>query len=151
MEDIEIQERLRILKEYFETKLKIGEKAFNSIQSSMFLLKKKTASDITNLIASQEECISYSDDLNWIILILKKRLHNINKEINKIKSPATTMLINKGRMGNDLINQEILFLHDDLYDLYDSQNEVTNIINYLETLNENLNKYLWIIREKLKY
>lgn len=82
--------------------------------------------------------------------MLKRKLNGIEKEIKKITSPSVTMLVNKGRMGNDLINSEVLFLNESLYDLYDSRNEVTNILNYLEKLDENLNKYLWIIREKLK-
>lgn len=117
----------------------------------MFLLKEKTASDVSNLISTEEKCISYSDDLNWTILLLKRKLSNVEKEIKKIKSPCITMLVNKGRMGSDLINSEVLFLNEELYDLYDSQDEITNILNYLEKLNDNLNKYLWIIREKLKY
>lgn len=131
--------------------MKIGDKAFSSIQNAMFLLKEKTASDVSNLISTEEKCISYSDDLNWTILLLKRKLSNVEKEIKKIKSPCVTMLVNKGRMGSDLINSEVLFLNEELYDLYDSQDEITNILNYLEKLNDNLNKYLWIIREKLKY
>lgn len=114
------------------------------------MLKKKTASDIPGLITGQEECVSFSDDLTWTIFLLRKKLNNVEKEIKKIKSPAITMLVNKGRMGNELIESEVLFQNEELYDLYDSRDEILNILNYLEKLNENLNKYLWIIREKLK-
>lgn len=115
------------------------------------MLKEKTSSDLPNLISSEEKCISYSDDLNWTILLLKRKLNEIQKQIKKIRSPEITLLISKGRMGNDLINSEILFKHEELYDLFDSENEIINIINYLESLDKNINKYLTIIREKLRY
>lgn len=148
---MELIERMEILREYFETKLNIGNKAFSSIQNAMTELKEKTSADVPNLISAEERCISYSDDLNWIILLLKRKLDAVRKEMNKIKSPTITMLINKGRMGNDLINQECLYLHEELYDLMDSENEISNILEYLQSLNDNLNKRLWIIREKLKF
>lgn len=116
----------------------------------MYLLKEKTASDVQGLITAQEKCISYSDDINWILFLLRRKLNEVNNKIKRIKSPATAMLINKGRMGNDLINSEVLFLHEELYDLNDSKETIERISDYLERLNENLNKYLWIIREKLK-
>lgn len=147
---MEIDERLQILKDFFDSTISVSDRAINCIRESMYMLKEIPPSDVPNTFSKEQRVISNLDDLQWIIYLLNKSKTKLEEEILNIKSPEITYLIREGRIGTDLINIETYNRNkENLEPLMNKQNAINNILSYLATLEGNLNKYLYMLRDRL--
>ncbi|WP_299994561.1 hypothetical protein [uncultured Clostridium sp.] len=147
---MEVEDRIQILKEFFDNTISAGDRAVNCIRESIYMLKEIPPSDVPNTFSKQQRVISNLDDLQWIIYSLNNSKTKLEEEILNIKSPDITYLIREGRIGTDLINIETYNRNKEkLEPLMTKQNAINNTISYLMTLEGNLSKYLYMLRDRL--
>lgn len=147
---MEIEERLEILKEFLESTISVSDKAIEIIKECIYMLKEIPPSDIPNTFSKEQRVISKLDDLQWIIYLLNKSKNKLEENILNIKAPDITYLIREGRIGTDLINIETYNRNSEkLEPLMVKENAINNTISYLTTLENNLTKYLYMLRDRL--
>ena len=147
-----MEDRMEILKQFFDTHINIGDKAINSIKDAMLIMKQLPPSDVPNTFAMEQQIISILDDLQWVIHLLKTKKSNISEKIMKIKAPEVTYLIREGRIGTDLINTEVYCRNEEkLQPLMRDDSSIDNVVAYLSSLDNNLNKYLFLLRDRVNY
>ena len=147
-----MEDRTEILKQFFDTHINIGEKAMSSIKEAMFIMKQLPSSDVPNTFVMEQKIISNLDDLQWIIHLLKTKKSDISEKILKVKAPEVTYLIREGRIGTDLINTEVYYRNEEkLQPLMKDESSIENVIAYLSSLDNNLNKYLFMLRDRVNY
>jgi hypothetical protein len=59
-------------------------------------------------------------------------------------------LVRQGRPSSEAINSEVRWKNESLYDLEEDIRSVENIIDYLVHLEESLERYLYMLKDKLK-
>lgn len=147
-----MEDRMEILEQFFKTQINIGEKAINSIKDAMLIMKQLPPSDVPNTFVLEQKIISILDDLQWIIHLLKTKKCNVSEKIMKIKAPEIAYLVREGRIGTDLINTEAYWREEEkLEPLMHDETTIDNTIIYLTSLDNNLNKYLFMLRDRINY
>ena len=147
-----MEDRMEILKQFFDTHINIGEKAMSSIKEAMLIMKQLPPSDVPNTFVMEQKIISNLDDLQWIIHLLKTKKSNISENILRVKAPEVTYLIRECRIGTDLINTEVYYRNEEkLQPLMKDESSIENVIAYLSSLDNNLNKYLFMLRDRVNY
>lgn len=149
---MEIDQRMEILKQFFESNINIGDKAFDSIKDAILIMKQMPPSDVPNTFVMEQRIISNLDDIQWVIHLLKSKKSKISESIMSIKAPEVSYLIREGRIGTELINIEVYCRNEEkLQPLMNKENSIENIIAYLSSLDSNLNKYLYLLRDRVNY
>lgn len=149
---MEIEQRLEALKQFFEVNINIGEKAFDSIKDAMLVMKQLPPSDVPNTFVMEQRIISDLDDLQWIIHLLKQKKSKVSEDIMSIRAPEIAYLVREGRIGTDLINTEVFWRNEEkLKPLTSKESSIDNTIAYLTSLDSNLNKYLFLLRDRVNY
>lgn len=147
-----MEDRMEILRNFFNSQINIGDKAMKSIEDSMLIMKQLPPSDVPNTFVLEQRIISTLDDLQWVIHLLKIKKSDVSEKILKIKAPETGYLIREGRIGTDLINTEVYWRkEDELGPLMKNEASIDNVISYLSSLDNNLNKYLFMLRDRINY
>lgn len=147
---MEIEERLEILKQFFNETITAGERATSTIRDAIYMLKEIPPADVPNTFSKEQRLISILDDLQWILYLLNKTKTRIDEQILNIKSPEVTYLIREGRIGTDLINIEVYNRNQEkLEPLMNKKDAIENTVSYLLTLEGNLNKYLFMLKDRL--
>lgn len=147
---MEIDERLELLKEFLDTFITCGDKAIAVIRESMYILKEIPPADVSNTFNKEQRLISNLDDLQWITYLLNTSRTKLTEQILNIKAPEVTYLVREGRIGTDLINIEVYNRNSEkLEPLMKKQNALDNTISYISTLEDNLNKYLFMLKDRL--
>ena len=147
---MDIEDRLILLKEFLDTVITVGDKAIAVIRESMYILKEIPPADVPNTFNKEQRVISNLDDLQWILHLLRLSKTKVSEQILNIKAPEVTYLIREGRIGTDLINIETYNRNSDkLEPLMNRESALENTISYLSTLEDNLNKYLFMLKDRL--
>ena len=147
---MEIEDRLQILKEFLDSVMTVGDKAVAVIRDSMYTLKEIPPADVPNTFNREQRIISNIDDLQWILHLLNLSKTKVDEEILNIKAPDIAYLVREGRIGTDLINIEVYNRQQDkLEPLLTRQHALENTISYLKTLEDSLNKYLFMLKDRL--
>ena len=148
---MEIEERIDELEEFLSTTINDSEKAVECIKDCMYLLKQIPPADVPNTFAKEQILISKLDDLQWLIYLLNKTKTKLDEKILNIKAPEITYLIREGRIGTDLINIETYNRNQgQLEPLTVKLDAINNTLSYLSTLEGNMNKYLYMLRDRLQ-
>lgn len=106
--------------------------------------------DKPTLFRKMERVIEDSDRLSWCIFSVRQQYAKLNSAYRKIKDPEYTILVRQGRPSNEAINSEIRFRNDSLYDLELKLTTIENIITYLDHVELSLERYLYMLKDKLK-
>lgn len=149
---MDADERISILKQFFDSTINIGEKAIDSIREAVLIMKQLPPSDVPNTFVMEQKIISILDDLQWVIHLLKSKKSKVSEDIMGVKAPDITYLIREGRIGTDLINIEVYNRNEEkLKPLMSKESTIENTIAYLSSLDSNLNKYLYLLRDRVNY
>ncbi len=149
---MDADERISILKQFFDSTINIGEKAIDSIREAVLIMKQLPPSDVPNTFVMEQKIISILDDLQWVIHLLKSKKSKVSEDIMGVKAPDITYLIREGRIGTDLINIEVYNRNEEkLKPLMNKESTIENTIAYLSSLDSNLNKYLYLLRDRVNY
>lgn len=150
MNKLDIEDRLQTLKNFLDEIMNVGDKAIAVIRESIYTLKEIPPADVPNTFNREQRIISNLDDLQWILHLLNLSKTRVDEEILNIKAPDITYLVREGRIGTDLINIEVYNRQQGkLEPLLIKQHALENTILYLKTLEENLNKYLYMLKDRL--
>lgn len=149
---IDIDSKIQTISEYLsKCCIDIGDKSLDDIKTAISLLKELPPSDAPNTFNREQRLISVSDEISWIIMSLKRRKSIIDEEIKKIKVPEYTLLVRQGRPSSEAINMEILFKHDELNQLNNKLEFLDNLLEYLMSIQENISRYIWMLRDRLQF
>lgn len=142
---------LNLLFDYLRSHELLSEEEIKMVKFAINEITEIAPTDKVALFKKQESLIDASSKLSWSVMVLKNNLNKIKTAYRKIKDPEYTMLVRKGRPSNEAINSEIRFTNESLYDLDEIVDTVENIIEYFATLENNINRYLFMLSDKLKY
>lgn len=106
-------------------------------------------SDKPMIFRKMERLIEDSDKLSWCIFSVRQQLNKMNKAYKQIKDPDYVTLVRQGRPSSEAINSEVRWRNDSLYDLEEDIATVENIIEYLVHLDHSLEKYNYMLKDKL--
>lgn len=142
---------LNKLFDYISSHELLSSKEIDMVRYAINEIVEIAPTDKVALFKKQEHLIEASSNIGWSIMVIKNNLAKIKTTYRKLKDPEYTMLVRKGRPSNEAINSEIRFSNEALYDLDEIISNVENIIEYLNTVENNINRYLFMLSDKLKY
>lgn len=147
---MDIDSRVRSIYEYMLNVVELSPEEIRLLKNAVHLLHEISPVDRPLIFKKMDDIISASDDLSWLVLVLKRNLDSIKRKISDIKSPAFTMLVRQGRPSTVAIEHEIRFSNKQLPDLEDKEKIVENILEYVVYVQKCLGDYSWVLIDKLK-
>lgn len=114
-------------------------------------IQEITPNDKPGVFHKSEKLIQDAQNLTWCILALKLQYDKLNKAYRMIKDPEYTILVRQGRPSSEAINSEIRFKNEQLYDLEEKLSTINNILEYLNHIQNSMDKYIYLLKDKLKY
>lgn len=146
---MDVNDTSRELLEYLRDVIELSPENIRVIKSSLAAIKEQAPSDVPLILRKIERLIDLSQDLSWIILVMKRRFHELTREMKVMKDPQYVMLVRQGRPSSAAIEAEIRFTNKDLYTVEDNIEIVRNIIEYLQKIIDSMDKYSWLLKDKL--
>lgn len=150
MNNYNVDSRLATLYEYLENDIKLTSDELAIVRNSVGIIHKQSPIDRPLVFRRMEEIIEAMEELSWVILTVNRHLLKIRGEIKEIKAPQFTMLVRRGRPSTTAIEYEIMMNNDDIKSLEETEETIDNIVYYLKSIESGLDRYLWMLRDKLK-
>lgn len=148
---LDINKKIEMITNYLGEVIDIGDISIDNIKSAISLLKEIPPVDAPNTFNREQRLISVSDDISWIIMSLNRKKQILEEKMKSIRAPEYTRLVRQGRPSTEAINMELYMLHDDMNELSRKINVLDNFIIYLNSIQENINRYIWMLRERLNF
>lgn len=139
------------LYEYLTDIVELSQEERLSIKTALRLIRDIAPTDAPLVFKRLEDLTAISDDIAWVTMTVQRKLSEIKSEINSIKAPNFTALVRQGRPSTQAIEYEILFNNSELKDLENNKNILVNIVEYLQHIEKSIDRYIFILRDKLKY
>lgn len=146
---MDVNDTSRELLEYLRDVIELSPDNIRTVKNCLAMIKELSPSDVPNILRKIEKLIDASQDMSWIVLVMKRKLHELTRELKVKKDPAYVMLVKQGRPSSAAIDAEIRFTNKDLYKLEDDIEIVKNIIEYFQKIIESMEKYSWLLKDKL--
>ena len=121
------------------------------IQTCLDDIREITPSDKPSVFRKMEKIVNDSEDLSWCIFALKKKQSELQRDYRMVKDPFFMTLVRQNRPSTEAINSEIRTLHKEVYDLEDGLSMVEHILGYLDHIQLSLERYLYLLKDKLKF
>lgn len=139
------------LYEYLSDIVELSSEERMSIKLALKLIREIAPTDAPLVFKRLEELTSVSEDISWVTMVVKRKLSSIKTEIDSIKAPNFTALVRQGRPSTQAIEYEILFNNSKLKELESNKETLSNIVEYLQHIEKSIDRYIFILRDKLKY
>lgn len=127
-----------------ESELSIVDKCLNDI-------KEMSPADKPSVFRKTEKIIEDSEDLSWCVYALRLQKVKLQKAYRVLKDPEYVTLVRLNRPSSEAINSEIRFRNEDMYRLEEDMAIVDNILAYIEHIQVSMERYLYMLKDKLKY
>ena len=147
---INLDNRVSMIYEYLLNVVKLGPEEIRMLKIAISHIHEVSPVDKPLIFKKLDDLNSASEDLSWLILVLKRHLSKVKHDIADIKSPAFTALVRQGRPSTVAIEHEIRFSNKELPDLEDKEETLKNILEYVQHVQKCLDDYSWTMRDKLK-
>lgn len=147
----DIESRLKIIAQYLNENLDIDSDNLKSLDDSINLIHQPSPLDGAGVFTRVERAVSASDNLSWLITMVCNRRCNVSAELKKLKDPQFTLLVRQQRPSTQAIESEIRWTNEEVAALEDKLATIDNIINYLNSIESNIDRYIWILREKARF
>lgn len=147
---LSIDETSSKLYEYLLEIVELSPDELMTIKVALKYIREIAPTDRPLIFTRLENMVSASEDLSWVIMVVNRKLSEIKAKINNIKSPAFTTLVRQGRPSTQAIEYEILFANPELKDLEMHKSTLVNIIEYLNHIEKSIDRYIFVLRDKLK-
>lgn len=147
---MDINDISKELYEYLRDIVELSPDNIRTVKTALSMIKTIAPSDIPLILNRINELIDVSQDLSWIIVMITRRQNEIKKDIKLKKDPRYVMLVRQGRPSTAAIEAEIRFSDKTLYDLDENIETISNILEYLNKLQDSIDKYIWLLRDKMK-
>lgn len=148
---LDINKKIEMITSYLGEVIDIGDISIDNIKTAISLLKEIPPADAPNTFNREQRLISVSDDISWIIMSLNRKKQILEEKMKNIRAPEYTRLVRQGRPSAEAINMELYMLHDDMNDLNSRIEVLNNFITYLNSIQDNINRYIWMLRERLNF
>lgn len=139
------------LYEYLLNVVELSQEELMSIKIALKLIREIAPTDPPLIFKRLEDLSAISEDISWVKMVVKRKLYSVKSKIDSIKSPNFTALVRQGRPSTQAIEYEILFNNKDLGELESNKDTLNNIVEYLEHIEKSIDRYIFILRDKLKY
>lgn len=146
---LNIDELSTELFEYLKDVIELSPENIRTVKTALSMIREMSPSDIPNILRKIERLIDVSQDMAWINLAMKRKLHEMTREIKMKKDPQYVMLVKQGRPSSAAIEAEIRFTNKDMYDSENGIDVLNNVIEYFNKINESIEKYIWLLKDKL--
>lgn len=148
---LDINKKIEMITNYLGEVVDIGDISIDNIKTAISLLKEIPPTDAPNTFNREQRLISISDDISWIIMSLNRKKQILEEKMKNIRAPEYTRLVRQGRPSTEAINMELYMLHDDMNELNRKIEVLDNFLIYLNSIQENINRYIWMLRERLNF
>ena len=129
----------------------LGESEKKVISECLNIIREISPIDGALIFSKMERIINLSDDLAWIITLLNISRNALRKDIQKIKDPKYVALVRQNRPSSAAIESEIRISNKDIVSLESTESDLLIIIEYLNSIQKSLDRYLWVLRDKEQY
>lgn len=147
----ELSGRVSRIYDFLIDELGLSNEEVNNMKSAISMVHELSPTDGPGLFSKMNNMISVSDDLSWIISVIRNKCSEIRRKIREIKDPDFVMLVRQGRPSTQAIESEIRFNHSEINDMEQKLEIFGNITEYLQSLNNNVDRYIWMLKDKTKY
>lgn len=120
------------------------------LKTGLLAIKEMSPSDKPSVFRKMEYIIEVSENVSWCIFALKQHLNTFIKCERQIKDPEYSLLVRQGRPSSEAINSEIRWKNESLYDLDYKISVIENTIEYINHIEQSLERYLYMLKDKLK-
>ena len=120
------------------------------LKTGLLAIKEMSPSDKPSVFRKMEYIIEVSENVSWCIFALKQHLKTFIKCERQIKDPEYSLLVGQGRPSSEAINSEIRWKNESLYDLDYKISVIENTIEYINHIEQSLERYLYMLKDKLK-
>lgn len=145
---IDPSEKLKAIKDTLEgMNIDLGDKLFDEIRSALSILKEVVPGDARQVYTMEQRLISISDEISYAMMIINKQRLDMENRLRNGMKGEVTMLTRQGRPSMESIKMEIFWKHEELSELNDNLQFIINLINYLNSIRESLNQYVFLLRD----
>lgn len=145
-----IDDRVKAIYEYLLDIQNLSADEIRMLKRAISILHEVSPVDKPLIFKKMDDIVSASDDLYWVILVIRRRLNSVKADINVIKDPMFTALVRQGRPSTVAIEHEIRFNNGRVQELEEQQDTLENILDYVLHVQKCLDDYNWMLRDKLK-
>ena len=132
--------------------------SFMDMSSEELMMIKLAVKEINEICPNEkfqlanklDRLIKASDDLSWVTMVVEINLSKLKKEIIEVKAPEYTFLVRSNRPSHNAIENEIFMNHKDLMDKDNNYRVGQNVLEYLRSIEKNIDRYVWSIRDRLR-
>lgn len=148
---VNINERVNEIYNYLLPVIDIGESGKYIIYDSISAIRQISPIDGAQLFSKMEKIISLSDDLSWVVSSINRKRNCIESDLKSIKDPKYVALVRQNRPSSAAIEAEIRITIKDVSILDNQINILDNILSYLDSIQRSLDRYIWMLRDKISY
>lgn len=142
-------EKVLSIKEHISGIIELSDKELGFIDRAICEIHEECPVDVPQLMRKSQSLLLASDDLYWIINVISRKHARMKSKLYATKDPKYTTLVRQGRPSAAAIEAEIRFSTDGIYKMEEDYENIGNLLDYLKTLASTLEKYNWIIKDKL--
>lgn len=119
------------------------------LTSAVVYVHEAVPTEVNIIFKKQEAIISSLEDISYLIRRLKEKRKEINNEYKRLRDPAYTSLVLKGRPSDTARDCEVRTKIPELLDLEEKLETIDYTVEYLVHVKDSLNKLFLDIRDRL--
>lgn len=139
--------KLQEIQTYLKDILELSNDEIDIIRTCINYVHEQAPTEVPLIIRKTNDLIAASENLAWIILIVSRKIVEIQLKIKKVKSPAFTMLTRQGRPSTTAIEYEILHSYPDVMESEEQLDVLNKLLDYFKHLEKSIDRYLWMLRD----
>lgn len=147
----DVDSRIKIIAKYLQDNLDIEETDLKSLEDAINLIHQPSPLDGAGVFTRVERSISASDNLLWLVTMISNRRVLVDADLKKLKDPQFTLLVRQQRPSTQAIESEIRWNNETVAELENKLTTIDNILSYIKSIESNIDRYIWILREKARY
>lgn len=143
--------KLDELFQYIKTNDLLSDYEIRMVQTCLDDIREMSPVDKPSIFRKSEKIINDSEDLSWCIYSLKQKYSQLQKDYRVKKDPMIGRLVLQKRPSMEAMNCEVRSLNPFIYDMEEELATVEHIIEYLNHIQLSLERYSYLLKDKLKY
>jgi len=144
-----LNEKTKAIQEHISGIIEFSDRELDMIDRAIREIHEECPTDVPLLVKKSQSLILAGDDLYWVINVISRKHARMKSDIYRLKDPKFTALSRGGRPSSAAIEAEIRFTTDGVYKMEEDYENIGSLLDYLRVLSSMLDKYSWIIKDKL--
>lgn len=141
----------RVLADFILEHELLSEDEIKMVSVAINDIKEMTPSTKAEVFRKSERIVADSQDLSWCIQSVKIQHAKLLTAYHKMVDTDYALLVRQGRPSSEAIHAELRMKNESLYEVEELLTTIENTIAFLESLKESMDKYLYVLKDKLKY